>query len=125
MFSFSFFSGTSYPRTTLTPYRTRDKKSFFPLDALCFFLEDALNKNSTISQYLEAAHKQGVIPVSVVQKKDLLAYLKGEVDSSPFIDLQGYEKEVGTRDVEMGGEEGKDGERSAKTILLEQIYTNV
>lgn len=85
-------SGHSFPRKTLTPYRMKGKaQDFYPLDALVFLLEDAAKEKTTVFAYMQDAAKQGVVAVPVLQKKELLAYLKGEVDTTPSIDVQGLE----------------------------------
>jgi len=95
----------SFPAKTLTPYKIRGKNDFYPLDAIVFALE---REKDAPASYIAAAVKQGLSHVSFMQRKELLQYLKGEISSTPDIDVSGLQRYAAGG--ELKGEERKEGE---------------
>lgn len=76
---------TKIPRDLPTPYRSeKGTGKFYTLSQLWFFLE---HHKLTHGQYVRQCVSQGINSVSLPDKKDLLEYLQGYVDHSPYIDL--------------------------------------
>lgn len=79
-----FQNNLRFPKTTPTIFQNRINKEKFNLDALYFAFQHA---DSAPSAYIPAANKAGIKFVSVMDNKDLQAFLRGEIESSPSIDL--------------------------------------
>lgn len=74
-------------RDVATNFRSkRGAGDYYPLDAVYFVAtRDAVG----YGEYMQEARRQGVMPVSLVDKKDLLAYVKeegGRPEECPFVD---------------------------------------
>lgn len=78
--------GLIYARDTLTNFRSkRGTGDFYPLDAVWFLL--TRHRESSYGEYMQEARKFGVTVVSLVDRKDLTAYMDDESATSPFVDL--------------------------------------
>jgi len=108
-------------RKTLTPYRLKGKSDFYPLDAVVFLLE-AEEKKLKPAQYLTEAIAQKITAVNATQKAALLSYLRGEVSSTPDLDIAGLEalESQAAGGAQAGGEESKEGEQAGKRQRLSE-----
>ena len=75
------FGATRFARNAPTAYK--NKGGFYPVDALWFLLQNAEAKPS---EYITACKAQDIAAVSIVDKKAALAYLRGQVETSPSVD---------------------------------------
>ncbi|CAL8463246.1 g2780 [Coccomyxa elongata] len=74
----------SFPKDVATAYKSQmGKGDFYPLNALVFFMKNA----KRASELIKLASEAGVRPVTFVDRKDLVAYLTGEKDTSDYIQL--------------------------------------
>jgi hypothetical protein len=78
------FQNIRFPKTTQTIFQNRLTKEHFTLEAL-FFANQHINSAHTA--YIQACRGAGIKLVSLVDNKDLQAFLRGEIDSSPSIDV--------------------------------------
>ena len=83
------FGVTRFARTAPTAYRASVASiagGFYPVDALWFLLQNADAKQG---EYVKTCKAQGIAAVSLVDKKGVLQYLRGEVESTRAIDWAG------------------------------------
>lgn len=78
------FQNARFPKTTQTIFLNRATKEKFTLEALFFAHQHA---ESPRSVYVEACNKAGIKLVSFTDNQSLQAFLRGETDSSPCIDV--------------------------------------
>jgi len=79
------FDGVRLARDTQTSFRSlKGQGPHYTLDACWFFLQHA---ETRFAEYLVECSKHRFPKVSLVDKKELLAYLTGKIDSSSFISL--------------------------------------
>ncbi|PJF19898.1 hypothetical protein PSACC_00282 [Paramicrosporidium saccamoebae] len=79
--------GYIFPRDAPTNFRSkRGAGDFYPLDAVWFMLE---RREGSYSEYMQEARRNGVGVVSLVDRKDLVAYLEEEQrpEDCQFVDL--------------------------------------
>eukprot|EP00026_Physarum_polycephalum_P002575 Phypoly_transcript_02582.p1 GENE.Phypoly_transcript_02582~~Phypoly_transcript_02582.p1 ORF type:complete len:537 (-),score=134.79 Phypoly_transcript_02582:289-1899(-) len=79
-----FQNNVRFPKSTQTIFQNRLTKEHFTLEALFFAYQHA---DSAPSAYISACNKAGLKFVSLVDNKDLQAFLRGQLDSSPSIDV--------------------------------------
>lgn len=76
-----------FGRDVATNFRSkRGAGDYYPLDAVYFM---ATRDTIGYGEYMQEARRQGVMPVSLVDKKDLLAYVRedgGRPEECPFVD---------------------------------------
>ncbi|KAG8469968.1 hypothetical protein KFE25_006423 [Diacronema lutheri] len=77
------FGALRIPRDTPTAYRSQ-QGAFYAIDQLWFYLQNAKMSHA---QYLVACNKNKIRGVSLPDKRDLLAYLSGQTDSSAAVDF--------------------------------------
>ena len=80
------FGATRYARNAPTAYRTTVstiRGGFYTVDALWFLLQNAEAKHS---DYIKHCTAQDFVAVSLPDKKPVLAYLRGQVESSTAVD---------------------------------------
>lgn len=80
------FSKLIYPRDIPTNFRSkRGAGDFYPLDAVWFMLQC---RESSFGEYMQEARRMGVMAVSLVDRKELLAYLEEDVrpEECPYVD---------------------------------------
>ncbi|KAK3244792.1 hypothetical protein CYMTET_45612 [Cymbomonas tetramitiformis] len=110
---FNFGDQYSFPMDTETAYKSqKGRSSFYKLDALIYFYKGGQNLKT--GQYLEETKKLKIKSVSYIDRKDLLAYLSGEIDTSESIQFTVPtlpSRVVLTRTAEEGGEE-RDAKRA-------------
>lgn len=65
-----------FPRDSITSFRSkRGSGDVYPLDSVCFLLT---HRDASYGEYMQEARRQGVGVISLVDKKDLLAYIDEE-----------------------------------------------
>jgi hypothetical protein len=79
-----FQNNVRFPKSTQTIFKNRLTKEHFTLEALFFAYQHA---DSAPSAYMAACYKSGLKFVSLVDNQDLQAFLRGQIDSSPSIDV--------------------------------------
>lgn len=83
----------TFKRKMVTPYKSNmGKGALYSLDQVVVFLKQAANLGNDVSAgkygtFMQAARAASVAAVSLVDQKDLLAYLLGEKETSEYIDL--------------------------------------
>ena len=78
------FGRVAFHKNAPTAYRASTKDHFYTLEELLFFLN---NNQKPIAQYVKDCGAKKFKPVSLPDRKNLLAYLTGKADSSPSIDF--------------------------------------
>ena len=79
------FDNTRFARKAPTAYGIR-AGGFYAVDALWFLLQHA---DTRPGEYIKACTAQGIMPVSLPDKKPVLQYLRGKVETQPAIDWAG------------------------------------
>lgn len=107
-----------FGRDVATNFRSkRGAGDYYPLDAVYFMAtRDAIG----YGEYMQEARRQGVMPVSLVDKKDLLAYVKedgGRPEECPFVDTSAP---LPTARRSFTGEEPAEEEEAAVGTTAEQ-----
>ena len=78
------FGATSLPKKTPTAFRKSGRSAdFYLLDALMLVVN---NPSMQVKEYLRTARENGIQPVSVLDKKEVLNYLTGKTSQSDRID---------------------------------------
>jgi hypothetical protein len=77
-------AGQAYDRALPTAYKEASSGVQYPLDALYFA---HVKRDAQHSEYFQECLKSRLKPVTLIQKRDLFAYLSGSTDTSPYIDL--------------------------------------
>jgi hypothetical protein len=78
------FGSVSLPANTLTAWYSSQKDAFYTIAALVLFVKHA---DTPQSEYIRATGQARSTFVSTVERKELLAYLKGERDTSKQIQV--------------------------------------
>ena len=78
----------SLPRKATTNYKAKKGKDFLTVEAIWFFAKFyAANPKAAHPAYMKEALAAKFAQISLLDRKDLLAYLTGEVDTSANIDV--------------------------------------
>ena len=78
----------SLPRKATTNYKAKKGKDFLTVEAIWFFAKFyAANPKAAHPAYMKEALAAKSPQISLLDRKDLLAYLTGEVDTSANIDV--------------------------------------
>lgn len=76
-----------FRKDCLTSFKSkRGSGPHYPLDAIAFLFSTPSMKEATYSEYIQAARKAVIGTVSVVDKKDLVAYVEGSSEESICLD---------------------------------------
>ncbi|KAK9712824.1 accessory factor associated with RNA polymerase II, variant 2 [Basidiobolus ranarum] len=76
------FAETKFPKTTITKYKKSGSEEFYTLDTLVFLVQNiSLDYGSLLKESLSA----GIPTVSYIDRKDLLDYLTGVIETSPNV----------------------------------------
>lgn len=114
------FLNNRFPKSTQTIFQNRNTKEYFCLGDLYFAYQHA---DFSQGNYMAASKKAGLKYLSLVDNKDLQALLKGEIESSPSIDVSAINTSTSsapTSTPAASTEEEKENNRQ-KTDNLQEI----
>lgn len=77
------FTNARFPKATQTRFQNRINKEYFTIGVLYFAYQ---HSDLTQGNYVSACTKAGYKYLSLLDNKDLQAFLKGEIETSPSID---------------------------------------
>ncbi len=80
---------TRFEASAKTAYKMGGKGEYYSLHSLWFLLQ---NEAKPVAEYVRDCGQAGIIPVSVIDRRALLRYLRGEESTSRNIDYTGYEQ---------------------------------
>lgn len=84
-YSFIQFGNVAYAKNVPTTFKSkRGTSDYYTLDAVYFL---SFHSSLQHTEYMQECRKFGVSPVSFVDRKDLLQYINGTVETCPFLDL--------------------------------------
>mmetsp|Transcript_66978 Transcript_66978/g.111249 ORF Transcript_66978/g.111249 Transcript_66978/m.111249 type:complete len:517 (-) Transcript_66978:373-1923(-) len=80
------FGNTAFDRSTFTAYRSRDvSKGFYAIDSLWFLSQNADRPHP---EYIAKCQKEGIKPVTFQDRRNLLDFLTGKIETSAQVDIE-------------------------------------
>ncbi|KJE96263.1 CDC73 protein [Capsaspora owczarzaki ATCC 30864] len=83
------FGNLASERSTQTNFK-RTGGGYYTLDAIWFLLQNADKATAQFGQYIRDAQAANVPSVALMDRKDVLSYIRGEIATTPKLDLNAF-----------------------------------